>query len=180
MPRHRIAVQTDHSRPLDAEVEGLIYVVRGRRVMIDVDLARLYGVTTKQLNQQVRRNLGRFPDDFLFQLTTGEADAMRSQIVTASPRRRNVRFRPFAFTEHGVTMLSAVLRSPQAIAVSVTVVRAFVRLRHAIAGHAELAHRVDGLERRYDGQFNAVFDALRQVLKPEPAERPRIGFNRDP
>ncbi len=179
MPRNSPAVQASDVRQLDAEVEGLIYAVRGRRVMLDVDLARLYGVTTRRLNEQVRRNLRRFPDDFLFQLTPEEVDAMRSQFATASPGRRNLRFRPFAFTEHGVTMLSAVLRSPQAMAVSVTVVRAFVRLRHAIAGHAELAHRVDALERRYDGQFKAVFDALRQVLEPEPTKRPRIGFNRD-
>ena len=127
---------------------------------------------------RVRRNLARFPDDFLFQLTPEEAIEMRSQIATASTGRRNVRYRPFVFTEHGVTMLSAVLRSPEAVAVSVTVVRAFVRLRHALAGHTELVRRVDALEHRYDGQFKAVFDALREVLEPPVRARPRIGFAR--
>ena len=103
---------------------------------------------------------------------------MRSQIATASPGRRNVRFRPFAFTEHGVTMLSAVLRSEQAVAVSIVVVRTFVRLRHTLAAHADLARKVDELERRYDGQFVALFKALHELLEPPPAKRPQIGFRR--
>ncbi len=146
--------------------------------MFDFDLARLYRVTTRRLNEQVRRNLARFPDDFLFRLTPEEVTVMRSQFAAASVSRRNFRHRPYAFTEHGVTMLSAVLRSPEAVAVSVTVVRAFVRLRYALAGHIELARRVDELEKRYDGQFKAVFDALREILQPPSGPRPRIGFSR--
>ena len=179
MPRAKVPAPSKAGQREGLQVEHLICAVRGRKVMLDFDLARLYGVTTKRLNEQVRRNLERFPEDFLFRLTSAEVAEMRSQFATASPSRRNARFGPWAFTEHGVTMISAVLRTSQAVTVSVVVVRAFVRLRHAIAAHAALARRVDELEKRYDGQFGAVFQALREILAPPPPPKRRIGFARE-
>jgi len=143
--------------------------------MLDFDLAGLYGVETRALVQAVRRNIARFPADFMFQLTPTDLQILRSQsVISRSWGGR--RYRPYAFTEQGVAMLSSVLRSPRAVAVNVEIMRAFVRLRRVLASHAELARRLDELERRYDGQFRAVFDAIRQLMQPPEAERPRIGF----
>ncbi len=159
-----------NARPL----EQIIFLIRGRRVMIDADLARIYGVSTKRLNEQVRRNIGRFPGDFMFQLTPEEAYAMRSHFATAY--KRNVRFLPFAFTEHGSVMLASVLNSPIAIRASVQVVRVFVRLREMLVAHKDLARRLKRLERKYDSQFKTVFEAIRKLMAP-PSEPPRrIGF----
>jgi len=142
--------------------------------MLDSDLAEIYGVPTKRLNEQIRRNKGRFPGDFMFQLTPEEASVMRSRIATAS--KRNVRHLPHAFTEHGAIMLASVLNSPIAVQASVLVVRAFVQLREMMIAHKDLARRLDELEKRYDARFKNIFDAIRQLMAP-PKQRPRqIGF----
>ena len=162
------------------EVAACIVVVRGRRVMVDVDLARLYGVPPKRLNEQVKRNRTRFPDDFIFQLTLEEArglQASRSQSATLKPGQ-NIKYAPYAFTEYGAVMLAAVLNSPVAIHASIQVVRAFVRLRALIAAHEELAQKLDALERRFDSQFSAVFEAIRQLMAPPSKSSARIGFRR--
>lgn len=152
-----------------------ILVVRGQRVLVDVDLAAMYGVETKVLNQAVRRNRLRFPPDFMFQLTAQEAAILRSQSVTSSPHGGR-RTRPFVFTEQGVAMLSSVLRSSRAIAANIEIMRAFVRLRRVLASHADLARRLTALERKYDGQFAGVFRAIRDLMAPDAAARRRIGF----
>ena len=156
-------------------IEQAIYVLRGQRVMMDDDLAKLYGVPTKRLNEQVKRNLSRFPDDFMFTLTDDEVTAMRSQNATAS--RRNVRHVPHAFTEQGVAMLASVLSSPRAVAVNIEIVRAFVRLRNFLANNADLARRLDSLQSTYDEQFRVVFEAIRQLMtEPEPPAPAPMGF----
>ena len=157
-------------------IERAILLIRGQKVMLDSDLARLYEVQTKVLNQAVRRNFDRFPDDFMFQLSQTEFDDLKSQIVTSRSwggRRRP----PMAFTEQGVAMLSSVLRSKRAIAVNVEIMRAFVRLRTLAWTVAELRRKIDGLERKYDAQFKGVFDAIRALMAPPAAgEQRRIGF----
>ena len=160
-----------------------IRTVRGQKVLLDADLAALYGVATKVLVQAVRRNLRRFPADFMFHLTEQELRALRSQIVTlddahgrARGRGRHAKYLPYAFTEQGVAMLSSVLRSERAVQVNVEIMRAFVRLRGLIADHRELARRLDDLESRYDRQFKVVFDAIRELMAPPPAPKRRIGF----
>ena len=179
----------EHGLPSAAvRVEDMIGAVRGERVILDRDLARLYDVTTKALNQAVKRNPGRFPSEFMFRLTfqevadlkspsvTSRARANRSQVVTGSEKHRNPRFPPYAFTEHGALMAANVLRSPQAVDVSVFVVRAFVRLRRSLTYHADIAHRLDDLEKKYDAQFKVVFDAIRQLMAPVAPPRRSIGF----
>jgi hypothetical protein len=157
--------------------EGRILLLRGTRVMLDGDLAALYGVDTKVLNQAVRRNLERFPADFMFQLTAEEHAALRSQSVTLeSGRGKHAKYLPLAFTEQGVAMLSSVLRSPRAIRVNIELMRAFVRLRAMAIAHHELARKVEGLERKYDGQLKVVFQALRQIMSPAGAKQRKIGF----
>ena len=156
-------------------IERTIRLFRGERVILDADLAALYGVGTKVLNQAVKRNRDRFPADFMFQLTKEEFEHLRSQAVTSSwgGRRRP----PYAFTEHGVAMLSSVLNSPRAVQVNIEIVRAFVRLRQALASHKDLAREFAALEAKYDSQFKAVFDAIRQLMTPPPDPRRRsIGF----
>lgn len=157
-----------------AEIEGAILVLRGQRVMLDTDLAALYGVETRVLTQAVRRNMERFPGDFMFQLTAEEFADLRSQTVISS-RWGGRRYRPFAFTEQGVAMLSSVLGSQRAVRVNIEIMRAFVRLRRLLSVHAGLEERLNELERRYDGQFRAVFDAIRELMRPEPPRR-RLGF----
>jgi ORF6N domain len=158
-----------------------IHLIRGLRVMLDSDLAELYSVQTKVLNQAVSRNAARFPSDFAFQLTAAEVTHLRSQLVTSS-MHGGPRYAPRAFTEQGVAMLSSVLRSRRAIDVNVAIMRAFVHLREMRTSHAKLARRIDELEQKYDGNFTAVFDAIRQLTAPVPAEdrRTRIGFTVDP
>jgi len=142
-------------------IEKAIYLIRGEKVMLDRDLADLYQVQTKVLNQAVRRNLDRFPADFMFQLSGKEVSALnRSQFVTGSEKHRDPRFRPYAFTEQGVAMLSSVLRSKRAITVNIEIMRAFVKLRQMLASNAELSRRLDELESKYDKQFRVVFDAI--------------------
>ena len=160
-------------------IERSILLIRGHKVMLDADLAALYGVATKVLVQSVRRNPSRFPEDFMVQLTFQEFTRLRSQIVTSNTERRRGgrRYLPYAFTEQGVAMLSSVLRSKRAIQVNVEIMRAFVRLRQMLASHADLARKLDALEGKYDAQFKVVFDAIRELMAP-PVRKPRpIGFH---
>jgi hypothetical protein len=165
----------DHSLvPVD-RIERTILVIRGHRVMLDADLALLYEVEAKVLNQAVKRNIERFPADFMFQLTAEEAEHLRSQSVTSSSWGGR-RYLPYAFTEQGVAMLSSVLRSPRAVQVNIEIMRAFVRLRQMLQQNADLARKLAQLERKYDTQFRAVFDAIRELMKPPEKPRRRIGF----
>jgi hypothetical protein len=146
--------------------------------MLDADLAGLYGVGIKVLNQAVRRNAARFPDDFMFQLSVDEAISLRSQFVTLNVGRGTHRkYAPYAFTEQGVAMLSSVLRSPKAIAVNIQIMRTFVQLRRLLHSNADLARKLEDLERKYDGQFRVVFDAIRALMGPPPKPRRTIGFS---
>jgi hypothetical protein len=162
-------------------IAARIHLIRGQRVLLASDLADLYGVLTKAINQAVARNPTRFPPDFAFQLTTAEVAHLRSQSVTSSEHGGS-RYAPRAFTEQGVAMLSSVLRSRRAIDVNVAIMRAFVHVRELLASHAGLARRIDAMEQRYDGQFADVFAAIRELTSPAvPAvARPRIGFTVDP
>lgn len=160
-----------------ATIENSIYLIRGEKVMLDRDLATLYNVSTAAFNQAVRRNRDRFPEDFMFQLTSDEvAQLNRSQIVIGSEKHRDPRFRPYAFTEQGVAMLSSVLRSKRAITVNIEIMRAFVKLRQMLASHAELSRRLDELESKYDKHFKVVFNAIRQLMSPSARKRKEIGF----
>jgi hypothetical protein len=147
-------------------------------VVLLADLAALYGVETRSLVQAVKRNSARFPADFMFRLTDEEAAILRSQTGISSGAHGGRRYRPYAFTEHGVAMLSTVLRSERAIQVSIEVVRAFVRLRSMLAGNADLARKLAALERKYDVQFKVVFDAIRELMAPSSKARRPIGFRR--
>lgn len=160
------------------QIEPLIREVRGQKVMLDSDLAALYGVPTKVLNQAVRRNIDRFPEDFLFQLTSEEVAGMRSQIVTAS--KRNIRFQPHGFTEHGVVMAASVLNSPRAVEISVFVVRAFVKLRQLVLAHKDLAGKLDQLERKvgsHDEAIKQLVAAIRQLMAPPDPPKKEMGFH---
>jgi len=166
--------------PLE-RITSHILLLRGEKVLFDFDLAELYGVETKVLLQQVRRNGERFPEDFRFQLTREEFTSLRSQFVTSKADRRGGRqYRPYAFTEQGVAMLSSVLRSPRAVQVNIAIMRAFVQLRQMISSHTELARKFAALERKYDAQFKVVFDAIRALMSDDhsAASKPtrRIGF----
>jgi len=179
-------------------ISSAIHIVRGQKVMVDRNLAELYGVTVSVLNQAVRRNRNRFPDDFMFQLTRDEAQRLRSQVATLNngrgpasrsqivilKRGANIKYLPLAFTEQGVAMLSSVLRSPRAVSVNIEIMRAFVRLREALATNRELAKRIDQLEVRIDkrlaGQDHAIveiLEAIRQLMSPpSTGSKRRIGF----
>ena len=157
-------------------IERAILVLRGEKVLLDEDLASLYGVTTRVLVQAVKRNRERFPLDFMFQLSSKESESMRSQIVIAS--KRNVRYLPYAFTEQGVAMLASVLRSPRAVEVNIAIMRAFVRLRQLLSSHADLARKLDELEKKYDKQFAIVFEAIRKLMEPPtPAQIKEMGYH---
>lgn len=171
MPRSRPVVPL----PPDA-IERNICSVRGHSVMLDADLAILYGVQTRALLQAVKRNAARFPPDFMFQLGTTEARSLRSQFVISNGRGGR-RYRPYAFTEQGVAMLSSVLKSPRAIDVNIAIMRTFVRLRGLLSTHKDLAARLDLLERRSNGRFKAVFEAIRRLMAPARVSAARqIGF----
>jgi phage regulator Rha-like protein len=162
--------------PVD-RIEKAILLIRGQKVMLDVDLAELYGVETKMLVRAVKRNINRFPTDFMFQLSKEEFDNLRFHFGTSSYWGGR-RYPPYAFTEQGVAMLSSVLRSQRAIQVSIEIMRAFIRLRQMLASHVELARKLDALEKKYDAQFKQVFEAIRQLMAPpEPKRRP-IGFRK--
>lgn len=160
-----------------SRIDRIIRVIRDRQVMLTPDLAELYGVEVRALVQAVKRNRARFPDDFMFQLNKEEFDNLKSQIVISS--WGGARARPYAFTEQGVAMLSSVLRSERAVLVNIEIMRAFVRMRQILAANADLARKLDALERKYDAQFRVVFDAIRQLMAPppEPANRGRFGFH---
>jgi hypothetical protein len=167
---------TDDSLVSAERIASSILNLRGMRVLLDIHLADLYGVPVKALNQAVRRNLRRFPPDFMFQLVAEEVALLRSQIVTIKTGRgAHRKYRPYAFTEQGVAMLSSVLRSARAICVNIEIMRAFVRLRRMLESNAELAHKLDALEQRYDAQFKVVFQAIRELMRSEQ-EPKRIGF----
>jgi hypothetical protein len=158
-------------------IEQSIYFIRGDKVMLDADLAGLYDVETRVLVQAVKRNLERFPPDFMFQLTKEEFENLRSQIVTSSWGGR--RYLPYAFTEQGLAMLSSVLRSEKAVMVNIEIMRTFVRLRRLLASNEELKRRLDSIEKKYDTQFKVVFDAIRQLMAPPDQKRRKIGFKRE-
>ena len=163
--------------PVALQAERLILLIRQQRVMLDYDLATLYRVETRALKQAVRRNLDRFPGDFMFELAHNEVAALVSQNVIPGLGKLGGA-RPMAFTEQGVAMLSSVLRSPRAVQVNIAIMRAFVRLREMLLTNAELARKLADLERKYDSQFKAVFDAIRQLMAPPPpSPKPEIGFH---
>jgi hypothetical protein len=158
-------------------VEEKILLIRGQKVILDYDLSAFYGVTTKRLNEQVKRNMHRFPKDFLFQLTEDELQSMRSQFATAS--KRNVRHLPYAFTEHGVIMVASVLNSQIAIEASVYVVRAFVKLREMMIANKELAHKLAELEKKvasHDGAIRSLVAAIKELMTPPVSKEKKIGF----
>jgi phage regulator Rha-like protein len=162
------------------QVERSIVVLRGHRVMLDETLAELYAVEVRSLNQAVRRNIERFPEDFMFQLSEEEAARLRSQIVIleTAGRGRHRKYRPYAFTEQGVAMLSSVLRSQRAVQVNIEIMRAFVRLRQMLQQNAELAKKLAALEKKYDAQFRVVFDAIRELMTPPVGPNKKIGFRK--
>ncbi|MBE0627899.1 MAG: ORF6N domain-containing protein [Burkholderiales bacterium] len=169
---------------VNAQIARQILVIRGQKVMIDTDLAALYGVTTKRFNEQVKRNLARFPADFFFRLSDAEYAALRSHIATSTRGRGGRRYLPYVFTEHGAIMAATILDSPRATEMSVFIVRAFVALREALAAHKDLAQRLDELESRlerklatHDQAISGILEAIRQLMvPPEPAKKRRIGF----
>ena len=172
-------------------VAQLIFFIRGEKVMLDADLAKLYGVTTKALNQAMRRNKTRFPEDFAFRLSREEFDNMRSQIVTTSRDRSAIwsqivttsqKYRrsdslPVAFTEQGVAMLSSVLRSARAVEVNIAIMRTFVQLRRLMDTNRDLARKIEALEKKYDEQFAVVFEAIKQLIAPPAPTKKEIGFH---
>jgi len=157
-------------------IETKILLLRGQKVMLDRDLAALYGVPTGNLKRAVLRNVERFPDDFMFVLDAQEVTNLICQFGISSSSWGGTRHAPMAFTEQGVAMLSSVLNSPRAVQVNIAIMRAFVRLRHILASHADLARKLDELEQKYDSQFRVVFEALRQLMNPPAPPRPPIGF----
>ncbi len=173
--------------PLE-RVESRILFIRGEKVIVDSDLAVLYGVTTKAFNQAIKRNLHRFPVDFMFRLTADEIDdmrsqsvtsdiaALRSQSVTSKPGRGGRRYLPYVFTEHGALMAANVLNSERAVEASVQVVRAFVKLRQLLASSADLARKVEALEKKYDANFKIVFDEIKKLMLPPVLPKSKIGF----
>jgi hypothetical protein len=174
--------------PLD-RIEQRIFLLRGQKIMLSQHLAELYGVPVKVLNQAVQRNRERFPEDFMFQLSWSEAEALRPQFVTSdlNPRSRsqfvtlkrggNIKYLPYAFTERGVAMLSSVSRSDRAVRVNIEIMRAFVHLRQLLASHADLARKLGALESKYDAQFRVVFTAIRKLMASPRKARGEIGFH---
>jgi hypothetical protein len=169
----------DVSVPMEV-IRGKIYLIRGQKVLVDSDLAEMYGVETSNLNKAVKRNIGRFPQDFMFQLADDEAGSLRFQIGISKPEGRGGRrYLPHVFTEQGVAMLSSVLNSDRAIQVNIAIMRAFVQLRELAGSNRELARKLDELEKKYDKhdkQFLVVFDTIRQMMAPPEANKRKIGF----
>jgi len=163
-------------------IERKILMIRGHKVMLDRDLAELYGVSTKRLNEQVKRNIKRFPEDFMFRLTWKEAESSRSQIATLK-KGENIKYLPYAFTEQGVAMLSSVLNSERAIQVNIVIMRTFVRLKQILSMNKELAYKLAELEHKiekHDGDIQAIFEAIRRLMAPPPIKpKPQIGFKSD-
>ncbi|MCB0397284.1 MAG: ORF6N domain-containing protein [Flavobacteriales bacterium] len=172
-------MKPDHSVLPADKTDRAILMIRGYRIMLDSDLADLYQVPTKQLNQQVKRNIDRFPEDFMFQLT----DKEKTEVVTNCDHLRKLKFSPhlpYAFTEHGAVMLAGILNSHTAVQASIHVVRAFVKLRALLATHQELARKLDSMEQKYDKQFKVVFDALRELMSTPSPTRKAIGYRIHP
>ncbi|GAB6060960.1 ORF6N domain-containing protein [Desulfonatronum parangueonense] len=161
--------------PLES-IAGKILLLRGTKVMLDRDLAELYGVETKVLKRQVRRNIDRFPEDFMFELSTNELENWRCQFGTSNSDKMGLRYPPMAFTEQGVAMLSSVLNSKRAIQVNIQIMRAFTKLRQMLATHDDLRRKIEDMEAKYDEQFRVVFDALGQLLETEEHPERRIGL----
>lgn len=159
-------------------IEKNILLIRGEKIMLDADLAELYEVETKILVRAVKRNIDRFPSDFMFQLNKEEFENLRFHFGTSS-RWGGRRYLPYAFTEQGVAMLSSVLNSERAVRVNIEIMRAFVRLRQMLASNVELARKLDTLEKKYDAQFKVVFDAIRQLMTPPEKPRKKVGFRRE-
>jgi hypothetical protein len=176
LARLLLSIEVIAKAPVDL-IERRIYLARGRKVMFDRDLAGIYSVETRALVQAVKRNAERFPDDFMFQLTAEEAAGMRSQTVIAS--KRNLRYRPYAFTEHGALMLASVLKSKRAVEMSIRVVRVFIQLREMLAQNKELAIRIEKLEAgqvRHESALSTIVDEIRRLLQPPKTKKKRIGF----
>ena len=161
-------------------IERRIYLIRGQKVMLDADLAELYQVPTKRLNEAVRRNSSRFPEDFMFQLTAEEANSLRSQIATSNESRGGRRYLPYSFTEHGVAMLSSVLSSARAVQMNILIIRAFVKMRELLASHKDLAWKIEEIEiqqRQHTSVISAVVDEIKKLKQMPPLpQKPRIGF----
>ena len=172
---------SEASAIITEQIVPVIRTIREQKVMMDFDLAKLYGVTTGRLNEQVRRNIERFPKDFSFQLTREEFKILMSQIAISNMGSGGRRKLPLAFTEHGILMLSSVLHSKRAVQVNIAIMRTFVTMRKMLFSYADLCRRIDALEARYDEQFRIIFDAIRTLMRPEPppAEKQRIGFRLD-
>ena len=160
-------------------IERKILIIRGQKVMLDRDLAVLYDVETRMLNQAVRRNIRRFPKDFMFQLTKDEMNNWKSQIVISNKEKMGLRKTPYAFTENGVAMLSSVLNSERAITVNIQIMRTFTKIREMLATHKDLKQKIEEMEKQYDAQFKVVFDAIKQLMEPPQKTRKRIGFLRE-
>jgi hypothetical protein len=159
-------------------IERKIYLIRGHKVLLDSDLAELYGVATRDLNKAVKRNIDRFPDDFMFQLTNEEFGNLKFHFGTSS--WGGTRKLPYAFTENGVAMLSSVLKSKLAIHVNIQIMLTFTRLREMLLTHKDLQRKIEVMEKKYDHQFKIVFDAIRQLMKPDEPKKKSIGFRREP
>ena len=158
-------------------IEKKILLINGRKVMLDSDLAALYGVTAKRLNEQVRRNVKRFPSDFMYQLSREEFESLRSHFATLNKGRgKHRKYMPYVFTEQGIAMLSSVLNSDKAIEVNIQIMRTFVKLREMIVSHKDLTRKLNELEKKYDGQFQIVFEAIRQLIEVEESPKRKIGF----
>lgn len=157
-------------------IENKIFFIRGKKVMLDRDLAELYGVETRKLNQAVRRNIERFPEDFMFQLTDIEMKNWISQFVISKSEMMGWRKLPLAFTEPGIAMLSSVLNSPRAIQVNIQIIRTFIKLRELLLTHVELKRKIEDMEDKYDQQFKVVFDTIRKLLETEQKPKKHIGF----
>jgi hypothetical protein len=153
-----------------------IFIIRGSKVMLDRDLAFLYSVQTKVLNQAVKRNIKRFPEDFMFQLTEEEFENWKSQIVTSNADKQGLRKKPYAFTEHGILMLSSVLNSKKAIEVNIQIMRTFTKLRELMLVHKDLRIKIETMERKYDAQFRIVFNAIKRLIDPPQKPKTPIGF----
>ena len=163
----------------DEHLINKIYFIRGMKVMIDRDLAELYGVETKQLKRQVKRNIERFPPDFMFELTKDEFENWRSQFGTSNSEKMGLRFKPYVFTEQGVAMLSSILNSKQAIAVNIQIIRVFTKMREIISSNKEILLKLDQLEKRVGANSNdieEIFSVLRQLINPKPQPKKRIGY----
>ncbi len=162
-------------KDLRVEIESRILLIRGKRVMLDSDLAEMYGVATKVLLQSVKRNRDRFPEDFMFEMTKDEYQVLRSQTVTSKKGGR--RYLPYCFTEQGVAMLSSVLKSKVAVKVNIQIMRAFVKIREMLLSHKDLTAKIEAMEKKYDSQFKVVFEVIRQLIEPPESHKRKIGFH---